>query len=98
MWENLFVYADDYVFSRELWNKKVQLYYTPDIGLLHKISTSTGGTQSDFSRYYMTRNWAYLVRKFKDVGFLIIPFWMAYNKIKGNKIENKAITDSFKMI
>jgi len=98
MWENLFVYADDYVFSLELKKKGIKLYYTPDIKLRHKISSSTGGTKSEFSRYYIARNWAYLVRKNKNIGFLLIPFWMIYNRVRGNKIENKAIADSFKMI
>lgn len=98
MWEHLFVYYDDYVFAKELWDKKVKLYYTPNISLIHKISTSTGGNESDFSRYYSSRNWAYLVRKYKNIGFFAIPFVMAYNLMRGNKIGNKAIIDSFKMV
>jgi len=97
MWEHLFVYYDDYVFSKELRKKKIKLFYTPDISLLHKISASTGGVQSDFSRYYSARNWTYLARKYKNINFAIIPFWMLYNLIKGRKVENKAIIDSFKM-
>jgi len=97
MWEHLFVYYDDYVFSKELKKKKVKLYYTPDIALLHKISASTGGTQSDFSRYYSARNWTYLSRKYKNINFVWVPFWMLYNLIRGKKVENKAIIDSFKM-
>jgi GT2 family glycosyltransferase len=97
MWENLFVYFDDYVFSMELKKNKVKLYYTPNIHLLHKISISTGGRKSEFSRYYLSRNWTYLMRKQTNVGLLLIPFWMAYNVIRGLKIENKAIIDSFKM-
>jgi len=97
MWENLFVYLDDYNFCKELWEKKVKLYYTPDIHLIHKVSILTGGRQSDFSRYYFARNWSYLIRKHKNIGFFYIPFWMVYNVVKGKKIENKAIMDSFKM-
>jgi len=97
MWENLFVYLDDYNFCKELWEKKVKLYYTPDIHLIHKVSVLTGGRQSDFSRYYFARNWTYLIRKHKNVGILYVPFWMVYNAVVGKKLENKAIRDSFKM-
>lgn len=97
MWENLFVYFDDYVFSKELWRKKVRLFYAPSITLLHKISVSTGGRRSDFTRYYYTRNWAYVARVNKNYGFLLIPFWMLYNYVVGKHLENKAIKDSFKM-
>ena len=97
MWEQLFVYFDDYVFAKELRDKKVKLYYTPHISLIHKISASTGGNESDFSRYYSVRNWTYLVRKHKNIGFLTVPFLLAYNLLRRKKIENKGIIDSFKM-
>lgn len=97
MWEHLFVYYDDVVFAKELRSKKVRMYYAPNIHLQHKIGVSSGGPKSDFSRYYHARNWAYLARVYRTIGLLYIPFMMAINLLKGKKIENKAIIDSFKM-
>jgi len=97
MWEQLFVYHDDYVFCKELYRAGVKLFYTPNIHLLHKISTSTGGTKSDFSRYYLTRNWAYTMRKYKNVLILLLPLILLFNLSRGARIENRAIIDSFKM-
>lgn len=98
MWENLFVYYDDVVFAKELKQKKIQLYYTPTIVLQHKIGISSGGSQSEFSRYYKTRNWAYLAKTFKTIGLIYIPLMMLLNLTKGKKLENKAIVDAFRMV
>lgn len=97
MWEQLFVYQDDYVFCKELKAKGIRLYYAPNIFLQHKISVSTGGKSSDFSRYYLTRNWAYTMRKFRNVLVLVLPIVMALNLLRNRQIENKAILDSFRM-
>ena len=97
MWEQLFVYQDDYVFCKELFKAGVSLYYTPDIHLQHKISTSTGGSKSDFSRYYLTRNWAYTLRKFRNVLTILLPLVILSNVLRGARIENRAILDSLKM-
>ncbi|WP_339138592.1 MAG: glycosyltransferase family 2 protein [Candidatus Electrothrix sp. GW3-4] len=97
MWEQLFVYQDDYVFCKELHKAKVRLYYIPSIHLQHKISISTGGHKSEFSRYYLARNWAYTLRKFRNIFVLILPFIMILNALRGSHIENRAIIDSVKM-
>lgn len=97
MWEQLFVYYDDYVFCKELYRAGVKLYYTPKIELQHKISTSTGGATSDFSRFYSTRNWTYLLKKYKNLTALLLPFYYVYNLLSGRKIENKGIIAGLKM-
>lgn len=97
MREELFVYYDDYVFCVDLKKAGIKLFYTPTIELQHKISSSTGGSESEFSRYYSTRNWAYLVRTYRNISFLLLPFLFVKNKLLGRLIENKAIRDSLVM-
>jgi hypothetical protein len=96
MMEQLFVYYDDYVFCMDLYKAGVKLYYSPDVVLYHKISSSTG-SNSDFSKYYQSRNWAYLARKFKNINIITVVFLMLFNYIVGNKIENSGLIDSFKL-
>lgn len=96
MWEQLFVYYDDYVFCYLLRKNKIKIWYAPKIFLYHKISSSTG-EGSDFSKYYMVRNWAYVARKLKNINFLILPIIYLFNIIRGARIQNKAIFDSLKM-
>jgi len=97
MWEELFVYYDDYTFCKDLRKAGVSLFYTPQVILSHKISSSTGGTQSEFSRFYSTRNWAYLVRIYFNVSILFLPFLLMYYKISRKKTELKALKESFKL-
>ncbi|AWI81671.1 glycosyl transferase [Parazoarcus communis] len=96
MWEELFVYYDDTIFCSELCKKNVRMYYTPTITLSHKISSSTGGNSSDFSRYYLTRNWLYWGIKAKNP--VVIATGMVkylYYLIFSRKIELKAMRDAF---
>lgn len=94
MWEELFVYYDDYTFCKDLRKAGVKLYYAPNIILSHKISSSTGGSSSDFSRYYSKRNWAYLVREYKNISFLLFPFLILYYSLIRKEIELRALRDS----
>lgn len=54
--EKYFVYSDDADFCYRALNQNVKLYYLPSGKLWHKVSTSTGGSQSDFSIFYANRN------------------------------------------
>lgn len=58
-----FVYYDDVDFCIRALKKGVTLYYTPATRLWHKVSSSTGGEQSDFSIRYLSRNQALLINK-----------------------------------
>lgn len=97
MWDELFVYHDDYVFCKELKKNGVKLWYAPNIHLQHKVSAATGGKKSDFSRYYLTRNWLYVILKSKSALLVIIPFVWVYYYISKSKIECLAIKDAFGM-
>lgn len=98
MWEELFVYADDYQFCKDLGAKGIALYYAPGIKLWHKISTSTGGSQSDFSRFYLTRNWAYLGLVHHNLAVLgIAPLRACLWALRGRWIELKALGEAWQM-
>ena len=96
MWDQLFVYYDDYVFCLDLNKAGVKIFYAPNIWLYHKISSSTGAN-SDFSRYYSSRNWAYVARKTRNINFLFIPFRMIFNVLMRKTVENDGIIASFSM-
>jgi len=58
-----FVYYDDTDFLFRAVKRGYQVYYMPQLGIWHKVSAATGGTQSLFSIYYMARNRLFFVRK-----------------------------------
>lgn len=98
MWEELFVYADDYQFCKDLRAKRIALYYAPDIKLWHKISTSTGGSQSEFSRFYVTRNWAYLgIVHYNLVVLTLIPLRACLWLFRHRGVELKALHEAWRM-
>lgn len=95
MWEELFVYYDDTVFCWELNRAGISIHYTPAVRLEHKISNSTGGSGSNFSRYYMTRNWAYVGRQTGNICVkAVTPFLYLWFKFCRRDIEVSAIIDS----
>jgi len=99
MWEELFVYYDDTVFCDELSKAGVRMYYSPLIHLQHKISSSTGGSLSNFSRYYLTRNWLYWgIRKRNVAVFIVAVFKYLYYLGLNKDIEVKAMKDAFSMV
>jgi GT2 family glycosyltransferase len=62
-----FVYTDDTDFCFRATRAGLKLYYLPSARLFHKVSSLTGGTESDFTVRYCTRNYIYFV--FKNLGF-----------------------------
>lgn len=106
--EQYFVYYDD---SDYLWRavKKegYKLLYVPDIQIFHKESTSSGGRESDFTIYYMTRNSLYFARKhygfFKILKTLILALprsgavFLFRRNMKQKWIIVKAIFDSLQL-
>jgi GT2 family glycosyltransferase len=96
MWEELFVYYDDTIFCLELKKAGIRMYYTPTIHLQHKISSSTGGSRSDFSRYYLTRNWLYCGLKTGNLAVALSAIALtAFHAAARHKIELRALRDAF---
>ncbi|MFM0669310.1 glycosyltransferase family 2 protein [Paraburkholderia sediminicola] len=98
MWEELFVYYDDTIFCLELKRAGIKMYYTPTIHLQHKISSSTGGSRSDFSRYYLTRNWLYCGLKTHNLAVAASAIVLTvFHAVARHKIELRALRDAFLM-
>ena len=62
--ENYFVYFEDTDYFIRMERAGLRLLYAPGVSIAHKISLSTGGSQSDFSIHYYQRNQVYLLRKY----------------------------------
>lgn len=61
--ERYFVYYDDTDFVFRAISSGYKIYYMPSLKILHKVNTSTGGGESAFSIYYLTRNRLFFIRK-----------------------------------
>ncbi|MGL5594466.1 MAG: glycosyltransferase family 2 protein [Cetobacterium sp.] len=61
--EKYFVYYDDTDFIYRANLKGYKVYYTGETSIEHKVSVSTGGSESLFSIFYGTRNRMYFIKK-----------------------------------
>lgn len=104
--EKYFVYYDDVDFLYRALNSGYKILYMPNLSVLHKVSSSTGGSESTFSIYYNTRNRIYFLRKNFGPGRFIVAlaFTLASRLIRAfgyNKKQNqqlfKAIGDGFRL-
>lgn len=62
--ERYFVYHDDTDFMLRCFKANQRLYLLPNAKLLHKVSSLTGGAESEFSVRMGTRNRIYMLSKF----------------------------------
>ena len=61
--ERYFVYYDDTDFVYRCQKQGYRILYLGNAELRHKVSSSTGGSSSDFSVYYYNRNRLYFINK-----------------------------------
>jgi len=61
--ETYFVYYDDTDFVWRMTQQDFRLLYVPDAKVLHKVSSSTGGSYSPFTMYWANRNRLYFLFK-----------------------------------
>ena len=61
--EAYFTYTEDVDFMLRCLKSNVALWYVPEAKLWHKVSSCTGGSESDFTIRYCTRNRAYFWKK-----------------------------------
>jgi len=61
--ERYFVYYDDADFVWRMNHQGLRIRYVSQSVVLHKVSTSTGGSRSPFTLYWTNRNRLYFVRK-----------------------------------
>jgi GT2 family glycosyltransferase len=67
--EQYFVYWDDTDFCWRMNKAGMAIAFDPNISLLHKVSISTGGSESDFSIRYLYRNHMIFLRKYRSKAF-----------------------------
>lgn len=73
--ETYFMYCEDCEYCLRILKNRKRIKYVPSAVLWHKVSQSTGGDESSFSIYYMTRNRFYYLKKYKSYFYLTaIPF------------------------
>ena len=74
--ERYFVYYDDSDFVLKLNKSGEQIIYYPDLFIRHKVSSSTGGGESDFTIFYITRNRLFFILKnYKGFAKLLALFY-----------------------
>jgi GT2 family glycosyltransferase len=104
--ERYFVYSDDTDFVLRCLRANIKLRYLGNLSLRHKVSSSTGGDDSDFSIYYGNRNRLFFIRK-NLTGYIrasaIVLFcftrvirWFFYSGNKKN-ILYKAVMDGLRL-
>ena len=83
--EEYFVYCDDSDFMYKLKSKNIPIHFSSKITIEHKISSSTGGLDSKFTNYWVTRNLIILAYKnhkyFSTIPFLIYYFLRFFYQI-----------------
>jgi GT2 family glycosyltransferase len=104
--EKYFVYFDDTDFIYRAFLKGYRILMMHHLHVLHKVSSSTGGSESPFSIYYGNRNRVYFIRKnFKKVDYLkaltftILTRFLKhiqYNAVQKEKMW-KGLADGFKL-
>ncbi len=67
--ESYFVYFDDTDFCWRLKQKGIQIGYTGDTHLVHKVGGSTGGVRSPFTARMTSRNRLYFLKKHFGMAF-----------------------------
>lgn len=76
--ERFFMYCEDSEFCLRLKENGIGINYVPTAKLWHKVSQSTGGDETAFSIYYMTRNRILYIKDHKKE---FVPTALAYTVI-----------------
>jgi GT2 family glycosyltransferase len=99
-----FVYMDDVDFVYRASNFGYSVYILPNLYLYHKVGSSTGGQESEFSFKYSLRNRIYFARKFHShiiktvtIGYLLLAFLFKALKYDRVKIYYEALREGFSL-
>jgi len=104
--EKYFVYYDDTDFVYRAVRAGLSINYQPRFEVYHKVSSSTGGGDSPFTIYYLTRNRFYFARKHlifykRIIAFIYSFLALAYHSLLYNGKQRKSlwkgIKDGFSM-
>lgn len=77
--ESYFVYWDDTDFMYRAMRSGVRLIYLPNVKLMHKVASLTGGSDTPFAIRYGTRNSIYFM--LKHFGLVLTLPWLGLNQI-----------------
>lgn len=105
--EKYFVYYDDNDFTYRTTKAGFKIYFMPQLEIFHKVSFSTGGSESAFSIYRLNKNRIYFIRKNLSfpqkqvaLGHAIVvkavKYFTSYKK-EGRKALLNGYKDGFKM-
>ena len=95
--EDYFMYCEDTDFCIRLQQADIGITYVPAAKLCHKVSASTGGSESPFSTYYMTRNRLNYIKKYKDYfATEAYLFSLASREIRMLQSKDEAVKQAFK--
>lgn len=73
--ESYFMYCEDTEYCLRAKRNGIEINYVPDAALYHKLGRSSGGGESAFSLYYMTRNRLRYLNDYKEMFlFTATPF------------------------
>lgn len=75
--DSYFMYCEDTDYCIRAYLKGIEIEYIPKAVLWHKVSQSTGGGNSPFATYYMTRNRLNYVKKYMSY-FGITAYWFSF--------------------
>jgi GT2 family glycosyltransferase len=105
--EKYFVYHDDSDFCYRLLKQNIEILYFPKTVLIHKVSSLTGGSKTNFSIYYMSRNAMYFAKKNLGTYFyvaliieqvlIIIKTIVFRERFSVFKLRQKAFFDGIRM-
>lgn len=94
--ENFFMYCEDTEFCIRAIKNGIRIQYIPWAKLWHKVSSSTGGCDSPFSTYYMTRNRLRYIDLHKDFFYVTAkPFTLLTRKIRAMTCKNEKVKEAF---
>lgn len=99
--ENFFMYCEDTEFSIRLIQNGIKINYVPTAKLWHKVSKSTGGSDSPFCTYYITRNRLNYLKEYKNYfKITAYPFSLLSRYVRflqcTNKNRKKAFMDGIR--
>lgn len=99
--EDYFMYCEDTDFSLQLKKHGIKIKYVPAAKLWHKVSASTGSSDSAFCIYYLTRNRFLLCKKWKkEFRWTAYPFSLLTRYIRmlqcKDMTKRKAYRDAIK--
>lgn len=78
--ESYFMYCEDTEFCLRAKKHGVKFLYNPKAFLYHKVSKSSGGADSPFCMYYMTRNRLRYIKEYKEFFYFTAKYFTIFTR------------------